>query len=102
VLDITADQGQSFVSSTDRSSSPGDFLEPYQRRHQQHRTSDMRYDLNGGAAGSGPPSSMATLKAKGARRKLSFTAPMLGFGKKDKHKDKDKEKERDRGGWPVS
>ncbi|KDR85571.1 hypothetical protein GALMADRAFT_218667 [Galerina marginata CBS 339.88] len=41
---------------------------------------------------SGSTTSSSNLKR--ATRKLSLTAPMLGFGKRDKDKDKDREKER--------
>jgi hypothetical protein len=57
------------------------------------RISSSVGSVSGNGNGNSP-----VLGFKRATRKLSLTAPMLGFGKKDKDKDKDKDKEREREG----
>ncbi|KAL0951876.1 hypothetical protein HGRIS_008536 [Hohenbuehelia grisea] len=50
----------------------------------------------GGVASSLGSTNSASSNFKRATRKLSLTAPMLGFGKRDKDRDKEKERERER------
>lgn len=96
MLDISAQSAQSLVeSSTGHGSSStgdehGEQTPSQYQHHLQHQLTPMpegrTNGLNGSASSKGPPPSNP--KVKSARRKLSFTAPLLGFGKKDKHKDK--------------
>jgi ubiquitin carboxyl-terminal hydrolase 9/13 len=67
-------------------------------RPDSHRTNA---ELGLGSFGSANTSSSTTSSAgqdtKRTTRKLSLTAPMLGFGRKDREKQKEKEKDRDKG-----
>jgi ubiquitin carboxyl-terminal hydrolase 9/13 len=64
--------------------------------HQNHHYMRMGHEHGANSSTSTSTTSSAGSNLKRVSRKLSLTAPILGFGRKDKDKDKERQKDKDR------